>query len=74
MSIHCAPWTGCDSIRILELTVIPEVELTDTIITGDNGSGTGSIEVAPPGGPAGTIPINGVTGDTTALITGTQRR
>ena len=25
----------------LELTVIPEVELTDTLITGDNGNGNG---------------------------------
>jgi hypothetical protein len=41
---------GCDSTRILELLVIPAIEVTDTLVTPDTGTGNGAISITVEGG------------------------
>lgn len=42
--------SGCDSFLLLDLKVIPEMYINDTLIQADNGTGNGSIEVILEGG------------------------
>lgn len=58
---------GCDSISILDLTIVPELLLVDTVIFDDTGSNNGSIEPIVAGGfPPYSYSWN--TGETTPII------